>query len=103
MSQMRPLKQITLKVFTPENRSHKTFIVKCPNGTQLKRGGENVVLKRFADELEKNFPLDDFEMREVGRGCFNFVWVRRKPVEEQSLAVAGMELGKQTTVEMGAC
>lgn len=97
----RPLKQITVKIFFPGNKGHRTRIFAAPAGHHFKVGGEQGVLETIAGEIEKQWPFEEYSLKEVGRGCFNFVWVGKKPVEDSELLVGGLQLGETTSVEVG--
>jgi hypothetical protein len=99
---MKPLRYLTIKVFSPGNRKHKTFMIKCPPGSHLKADGEDEVLKQFADRIERTWPHEEYAVREVGRGAWNFVWVRSTPVDDAELRIGGMKLGEVASVEVGA-
>jgi hypothetical protein len=99
---MKPLRKLKIKVFTIGNKSHKTIHLSVPKGMQYKDGGEDIVLRQFADEIEKSFPNDHFSLKQIGRGEYNFVWVGKKPVDPATLVVAGMAVGEVTSVEVGA-
>ena len=69
-----PLKKLTIKMFAPGNRTHKTVILAAGKGKVFKPGGEFDVLSRVAESLETQFPNDEFRMVQVGPAAFNFVW-----------------------------
>lgn len=99
---MKPLRQIKIKLFTIGNKSFRTMHIRAPKNMQYKDGGEEVVLRQFAEELEKSLPNEDFALRQVGRGEFNFVWIGKKPVDPELLVVAGMAVGEVASVEVGS-
>lgn len=57
-----PLKKLTIKMFAPGNRTHKTVILAAGKGKVFKPGGEFDVLANVADSLETQFPNDEFRM-----------------------------------------
>ena len=98
------LKKLTIKMFAPGNRTHKTVILAAGKGKVFKPGGEFEVLSNVADSLETQFPNDEFRMVQVGPAAFNFVWERKKTLEEVAdrVMIGGMHLGEVATVEMGS-
>lgn len=98
---MKPLRYLTIKIFAPGNRQHRTRVIKCPKGHHIMLGEEKEVLKTITAELRKQSPDHDYEVKEVGRGAYNFVWVAQKPVPDEELLVGGMRLGEVTSVEVG--
>jgi len=97
------VKKLTIKMFAPDNRTHKTIILAVGKGKVFARGGEFNVLSNVADSLETQFPNDEFRMVQVGKGAFNFVWDRKKTLEEVAdrVMIGGMHLGEVATVEVG--
>ena len=97
----KPLRCLRIKLFTPGNRSHKTCVVKAKGGHHFTDEGEEIILKRYADEIEKAWPCDEFSLKEVGRGEYSFVWIGKRPIDEAALLVGGMPLGQVAQVEVG--
>jgi len=99
-----PLKKLTIKMFAPGNRTHKTVILAAGKGKVFKPCGEFEVLSNVADSLETQFPNDEFRMVQVGPAAFNFVWERKKTLEEVAdrVMIGGMHLGEVATVEVGS-
>jgi hypothetical protein len=97
---MKALKRITVKLFAPGNKTHKTVTLPAGKGRMFVDEGVSA-LNHFAEELEKNFPNEDYALREVGRGEYNFVWIGKKAVDPADLLVGGMHLGEVATVELG--
>jgi hypothetical protein len=100
-----PLKKLTIKMFAPGNRTHKTVILAAGKGKVFKPGGEFDVLSNVADSLETQFPNDEFRMVQVGPAAFNFVWDRKKTLEEVAdrVMIGGMHLGEVSTIQLGKC
>lgn len=99
---MKPLRQLKIKVFTPGNKAFKTIHMRVPKGMQYRDGGEEIVLRQFADEIEKAYPNDEFALKQLARGEFNFVHVGKKPVDPATLLVGGMAVGEVASVEVGS-
>jgi hypothetical protein len=99
---MKPLKQLRIKVFQPGNTSCKQHRLHVPKGMIVKPGGEFDVLGRIADDLERTFPTEEFEMIEVGRGAYNFVHKGKRPIDPANILVGGLRLGEVATVQVGA-
>ena len=98
------MKKITIKMFAPGNRTHKTVILAAGKGKVFNPGGEFDVLSNVADSLETQFPNDEFRMVQVGRAAFNFIHVRKKTLEEvvDRVMIGGMHMGEVATVEVGS-
>lgn len=97
----KPLKRLKIKLFYPGNKSHKVVLMNAPKGRIIPPGGEQTTLENFASQYEKNFPEDEFSLREVGRGEYNFVWIGKREADPAELLVGGMHLGEVVTVELG--
>lgn len=95
------MKKITIKMFAPGNRTHKTAILSAGKGRIFKPGHEFNILSRVADQLETEFPCEEFRMVQVGPAAFNFIHVRTNPVDPEQIMVGGMKLGEVATVRIG--
>ena len=98
------MKKLTIKMFAPGNRTHKTVILAAGKGKVFKPSGEFDVLSNVADSLETQFPNDEFRMVQVGPAAFNFIHARKKTLEEVAdrVMIGGMHLGEVATVEVGS-
>jgi hypothetical protein len=99
---MKPVKQIKVKVFTVGNKSCKTFHFRSPNGRVFTPEGVEHTLQRFAAEISKSFPHDEYTLKQLSRNEFNFCWVGKRVIDPGELLVGGMALGQIASVEVGA-
>jgi len=81
----RAYKIVTVKTFTPENKVRFTKHFRARPGFCFTAADVDKILDSVADQIEQRFPGHNYEMVEVGDGCFNFVW------RGQSRAPAGQE------------
>jgi hypothetical protein len=77
----KPLKKLVIKVFNRNNQAAKTHQITADNGRIFV--DVSPILNRFAEQIEKQWPEDEYRMVELGPGRFNFIWVGpRKPEQE---------------------
>lgn len=69
----KSLKSITLKVILIVGRQPRVTRLRAPSGNAFHEKGLQDILEQFARSLEREYPIKDFRMVEVGRGIFNFV------------------------------
>jgi hypothetical protein len=75
---VRPLKQITIRIFRPGGKKSKTHLYRAPNGKAFTETGLASLLEQTITNIETHLPDEDYAMRQVGRGAFNFVWMGKK-------------------------
>lgn len=71
----KPLKKLVIKVFNRNNKEAKTHHITADNGRHFVGDGQ-AYLERFAEQIEQQWPDDEYKLVEVGKGQFNFVWVK---------------------------
>ena len=64
----------------PGNKEHKTLSLKCKPGHCVPDDKLTEILGQHANTVETAFPEHEYDMVQVGRGRFNFVWLREKNV-----------------------
>ena len=77
----KPLKKIVIKVFNRNNEAAKTHHITADNGRHFVGDGQ-VYLERFAEQIEQQWPEDEYKLVDLGKGHFNFVWAGLKPKQE---------------------
>lgn len=98
----KPIKQLTIKVFAPQNKVHKTYYLRAKSGNIFTPEGIEYALQQFAGNIEKAHPYEEYSLKQISPRDFNFVWIGKKPVDEAAIRIGGMELGETATVEVGS-
>jgi hypothetical protein len=75
-------KSVSVKVFHPGNKKFKRVIFRADPKMGWLDEGVDQILDTIAINLEKQFPMFDYQMVQVGPNAFNFVCRgERKPEE----------------------
>lgn len=84
----KPVKLVTIKIFAPDNRTHTTHRVAAGAGKAFTQDGLDELLEGFVTKIERLQPDDEYALKNVGRGAYNFVWLRKRSMEEMFGEVA---------------
>jgi hypothetical protein len=72
----RLVRQVTIKIFAPENRGFHKQIILAGNGRTFTEEGIQKLLEAKAEEIEKRMPGHEYRLVELAdKASFNFVWV----------------------------
>ena len=75
------VKAITVKVFLPKNTRAVTRILRAPARQGFTYEGISAHLRTTADNIEKQWPNEEYALVETGPTSFNFVWRHTKEPE----------------------
>lgn len=78
----KPLRSINIRIFSPGNKSWTRLFIRAPKGRAFNDQGEDYVLKNIAERVEHAAPLEEYALRKVGRGEYNFVHIGKAAVPE---------------------
>lgn len=78
-------KTITIRVFNVGNDGKTTRKFRAAPGKAYTEAHIDDLLYRVAEDLEKRFPREEFELVKVGPASFNFVWrsTRQAPASQE--------------------
>lgn len=79
---------ITVKVFNVENRGYVMRRFHSDPGKRFTEKSVDQILEAIADDLDKRFPTEKYQLVQVGPFRFNLVW-RGKREPPGSLPAAG--------------
>jgi hypothetical protein len=82
------VKRIHVKVFLPQNRRRLVRHVCAPDGRGFSWHDINAQLRAISDQIEKEWPGEEYAMVPTGPDSYNFVWLRTKELAQESPAAA---------------
>jgi hypothetical protein len=67
------LKQIQVKIFEPGNKKSLSHTYRAPQGAAFAPEAIEHLLHRLCENVEKEYPGEDYKLIAVGPSSFNFV------------------------------
>ena len=84
----RAFKLVLMRVFNIGNKGSYVTRHRARPGHVITEEAVDKLLDQVADQIEKRFPEQEYEMVEVGEAQFNFVWRGRREAPAGQEAVA---------------
>lgn len=66
-------KNIRVRIFLPGNKKSQRQTITAPAGKEWNDSGIESCLERIADNIEKQFPQEEYKLVALGSAEFNFV------------------------------
>ncbi|MGH9745516.1 MAG: hypothetical protein ACRD59_05320 [Candidatus Acidiferrales bacterium] len=67
-------KVVTIRVFNPGNADSRVIRVHAGRGKGYGDDAVDKMLEGIAEDIEKRFPAQEYELVALGQAHFNFVW-----------------------------
>lgn len=76
------MKQLRIKIWRPDRNRPQKLTLNAGIGLMFKPDAEDHILSNVSEDLERQFPLLEYRMVQVGPNEFNFLYKAREEEEE---------------------